>query len=679
MDTLNTAARPEPPEPRDPGKKDADKSALQALAQATINVELFTIPLYMVSMYSIQGMHQITSKGNDFYRGRLWPGAGPNRDPKTAPNPANAEAFNHFFSVFIDEMLHLQLASNIAKTLGVMPTYTSPLLQTDDYGWKCYANETQIPHIIDFTDTIDPYNKIRVKLGALTVDQNKLFLAIEQNEKDAENMIHADHKAKYFPKTPFPDWKISNTEEDLPMFGTIGWLYKCLWEYIDIRYTDGTTLFEYVFNRGSLERDLFNAVNSHHKPEYPNMRAMATGDIKSGWAKANVLDMINAITDQGEGQGIAEEIRKQIRARGLLEYAPVQEQFQPDEAALNYDYPSFTDTGAANDPSGNTVARSKNAAIDHQDRFKAIKDLLESGKVVTWDQWHSSGNKWTADMLKTTGYDDNTYPIPKAEDIAGALNTLKQDPSGHDTFSKAAVGSIAGITRVLSGYWTNETTSFPFPSMYGSGDRVSICWAVFGEYPDITQGVAPKVDGKLYHACQGLELPLSASAVAGPELPDVAVFHSCRGSNTCKAEGGCGFVQEVGSTSVFCGFKVLAEGLQEPGILEKKIPVYSAPSDNICASYGGCAVPISESQMYPPPPSAAKPTDKGTMELTDFKGPDHKPTKLATKLSYGQGEKVYDIAWDAYIEVLKSRGVEDQDLPVKPAPNALRLAFPPST
>jgi hypothetical protein len=29
--------------------------------------------------------------------------------------------------------------------------------------------------------------------------------------------------------------------------------------------------------------------------------------------------------------------------------------------------------------------------------------------------------------------------------------------------------------------------------------------------------------------------------------------------------------------------------------------------------------------------------------------------------------------------VLKSRGVEEQDLPVKPAPNALRLAFPPST
>ena len=64
---------------RDPAKMQTDKAALQAIAQAAIDVELFTLPLYMVSMYSIQGMHQITSKGNDFYRGRLWPGAAPSR------------------------------------------------------------------------------------------------------------------------------------------------------------------------------------------------------------------------------------------------------------------------------------------------------------------------------------------------------------------------------------------------------------------------------------------------------------------------------------------------------------------------------------------------------------------------------------------------------------------------
>jgi len=59
---------------RDPSFKPTDIAAVRAIAQAAVDVELFTIPLYMTSLYSIQGMHQITSKGNDFYQGRLWPG-----------------------------------------------------------------------------------------------------------------------------------------------------------------------------------------------------------------------------------------------------------------------------------------------------------------------------------------------------------------------------------------------------------------------------------------------------------------------------------------------------------------------------------------------------------------------------------------------------------------------------
>ena len=169
---------------RDPKYRDTDKAALQAIAQAAIDVELFTLPLYMVSMYSIQGMHQITSKGNDFYRGRLWPGASPARALEGTPNE---QAFNHFFSVFIDEMLHLQLASNIAKALGVMPSFNSPALVNDNYGWVCYGpDKTLLPHILDFNDTVGDCQKIRVKLDALTVEQNQLFLAIEQNEEDAK-------------------------------------------------------------------------------------------------------------------------------------------------------------------------------------------------------------------------------------------------------------------------------------------------------------------------------------------------------------------------------------------------------------------------------------------------------------------------------------------------------------
>jgi hypothetical protein len=81
-----------------------------------------------------------------------------------------------------------------------------------------------------------------------------------------------------------------------------------------------------------------------------------------------ILNMINAITDQGEGSGVAEWIRLR---RGMLQYAPVKEQFQPNEDALNFNYPNYTDTGQLNNPSGDTVARSKNGGLDHHDRFLA--------------------------------------------------------------------------------------------------------------------------------------------------------------------------------------------------------------------------------------------------------------------------------------------------------------------
>jgi len=106
--------------PRDPKFKDSDASALYAIDQAAVNVELFTIPLYMGTLNSIQGTHQITAKGQSYFKGRLWPGVA------TTANPKTANGFNIIFSVFIQEMLHLQLAANMATAIGLTPSFTSP-------------------------------------------------------------------------------------------------------------------------------------------------------------------------------------------------------------------------------------------------------------------------------------------------------------------------------------------------------------------------------------------------------------------------------------------------------------------------------------------------------------------------------------------------------------------------
>jgi hypothetical protein len=76
-----------------------------------------------------------------------------------------------------------------------------------------------------------------------------------------------------------------------------------------------------------------------------------------------------------------------------------------------------------------------------------------------------------------------------------------------------------------------------------------------------------------------------------------------------------------------------------------------------------------------PAPDAANPKNPGTMEVYDLEAPT--PIKLEN-MRYSMGDKVYDVAWNAYIEVLKSRNVNP--LPEKPKVDSdLRLAFPPST
>ena len=670
--TLSATAR----DARPASNKHVDIAALKAIAQAAIDVELFTIPLYMTSLYSIEGMHQINGAGNQLYLGRLWPGA------KAAPAPANAneEAFNIVFSVFIQEMLHLQMAANMASVVGAKPDFTSPALQDSRHRWTCYGpNLSVIPNIIDLKDTVD--EDLAVNVGPLDSERIRLFLAIEQPEAQAHAAIKHDRIDAYFPKAPFADWKPGDA---LPKFGTIGWMYQCYYDYLSLRYDDGSTLWDGVWQRASkappVQNDMFNIVSGGHPMRefmgFNTTIALTYCDI----AFEQMVSMMDAITDQGEGSVIK-------RDPTLL--AAVKPKYVSDKDALESDYPNYDDKGDLV-ASADAAARFGNDHDDHYERFQAVQKLIEAGKITTWAGNGKVGH-WQASDLQTPDYDKNPYndTLPGAGDIAGAMNRLSDAKDSHILLSQAAIGAIAGVTTVLNQYWAPAAGSpvlFPYPSMVGSGDRMAIAWAVTGMTPDLSIGIDPPVPNTLKHACQSLDW----NSRGGNDCAQVSIFHSCKGSNHCHAQGGCGFVQVTtgGGNCSSGGAKSGGGGGSGGGgncgtvLSTRKFggtcgwpppppsTFYSAPSDNVCATLGGCAVPISASQLYP---------TEGVMQIFDFE--TDPATKAITsdpicRMRYSIGDAVHDVAYKAFAEVMAYRQTPPKG---KAAPSDLRLAFPPST
>ena len=699
--------------PRSVKHREEDALTLRAIAQAAVDVELFTIPLYMSTLYSIQGMHQITGKDEDFYAGRWWPGLVPTAPP-AGNNPAdsglsdyawaaqkltgNQWAFNLIFSVFIEEMLHLQIAANIASVIGMTPKFTN-LSPPPSYGWACYGpDKTVIPHIVDLRDTKE-YAEVKVNIAALTTEQVNLFLAIEAPEKEAHANIKDDCRGKYalnhtssnLTPVPFdknwnknwkPDKTVEKTVTKLPRFGTIGSMYQCYLDYMSLPYDDGTTLWQYVFT--PQQNDMFNLTpalrKDHPEGEYPGFKRTLTET-----SFDLVKNMMDAITDQGEGSTL--KLRK---PEEFGFYGAVMESYQADRKALETYYPSYDETGKKMKLSAHAAARCDNDGTDHYERFEELlkrlkdKNTAADKKITTWVDWHRDRDhdhdRWKAEDLqpKSTkdlqpetdkkGAEDHKVCLPSAEDIAKAMNRIRDNKNMRALISQAAVGSIAGITTVLDEYWAKPDVTFPYPSMVGSGDRMSICWALFGEAPDLSRGIGSADANTLQHACQSLDFHNHETDKKGYQCAEVAVFHSCRGSNKCMAQGGCGFVQQ--------------SNVHPPGqTSDQPPPLYSAPGDNKCNAYGGCAVPISASQVL---------SKEGVMELFDFDVNDRPTAKplLDTEgkpvtITFEKGEKVYDVAYRAYREVMKKRHESNPEVKVpaeRPSdPSDLRLVFPPST
>ena len=229
----------------------SDEQALQSLLQAAIDVELFTIPLYMTAAYSLRFT---TGSGETLLPANPAPRFGPQ------PLTPNQQAYNILFSVFIQEMLHLEMACNLSNALGFAPTLNPP-----DY------TTGRIPHIKQ------PPANINVALGPLDQDRFELFKYIET----------PDFKGEDFPLTEPPEG-----------FETIGALYKALRYWV-------TQLWEQRYDPNALQLTLFNhGLSKTTPPVYTYEKISGDG----ADALVQALRLIDEIVSQGEGADAAGDV-----------------------------------------------------------------------------------------------------------------------------------------------------------------------------------------------------------------------------------------------------------------------------------------------------------------------------------------------------------------------------------
>ena len=122
-----------------------DKADLHHHLQHAMDLELWTIPLYLTALYSIKDLHR-------------------------KPHSEYPDAAKLIFSVVIQEMLHLELVCNITNALGFSPKFSSP----------CYDEQVGIPFIHPKHGNL-PRNLrgYSVKPQALNQNSLRLFCAIE--------------------------------------------------------------------------------------------------------------------------------------------------------------------------------------------------------------------------------------------------------------------------------------------------------------------------------------------------------------------------------------------------------------------------------------------------------------------------------------------------------------------
>jgi hypothetical protein len=226
--------------------QDWTPEALADHLQKAVYLEMWTIPLYLTAAYSLQvpGSDAMNPPGLQSMRNPN------NRSPEQL-------AFNNIYSIAMQEMLHLELASNLFNALfaarGYSPKFTGE--------WA--------PRFDGFPPWIA--GTVPVQLGPVNDAQMKLLAAIETPE----------------PKSDRPP---SGPQQ---VYDSIGQFYKAIEQGID-------ALWDRLYDPAADHRQKSEFADpSYPGADYTGFSATISGDSAS--ARKTADQMIQAIIGQGEG------------------------------------------------------------------------------------------------------------------------------------------------------------------------------------------------------------------------------------------------------------------------------------------------------------------------------------------------------------------------------------------
>ena len=503
---------------------------LQNHLQAICAVEFYTIPLYLTATYSFS-----IAAGNSDYT-------------FTPANSCQAVGEKNLFwwmqqqavSVAVQEMYHLQCASNIANAMGVHPK-----LDPAAFTWK-----GAVPHLPNVI--VDGLNNLPNTLSAL------------------EAIEHPNPSGQF----PPPNQQVE--------YDSISALYHATLTLLDIILAfDALLPFEpgpVISNPGTASQPAPDQI------EYLTFKNRYKYNVVS--CRNDIAHLANAVSFQGEGASLTKSFQQKfpnlaavMSASSNADTTKIPEQYQPTSSSRFARWDCWS----------------------HYDRFVDLETSITSGQDYAKAAAALPAGRT---VFNSAGAQDPDRPdwVPAAAIIQQCLNVVYSYTLDIINASMVTGGGLDNPNQEIT--FTQAMTSFKYliPQIWQWGQIPNFTY-VAGTTAAKVQTAMDAADPLcLYHwdaatltlrkahpdelnACQGLNSCSgrgwgALSTKAGDGACATLDIHTCVDGNSCKGQGACGFVASDNNDKPYP-----CDDLWVPG-------------QNSCNGKGGCQVPIATKQRF---------------------------------------------------------------------------------